>query len=127
MTLFASVALFQRGGKIVFKAPRKEPNASRTQARKSAARYWRGNITEPDTLSKVILVQASGQTVTVSERSVNAGRDKPWTDIRLHPQEAAKQAHIAACLAELGVDPEAAPPPLPETLEINGVVYRREI
>lgn len=127
MTLFASVALFQRGGKIVFKAPRKEPNTNRTQARKSAARYWRGNIAEPDVLSKVILVQACGDAITVSERAVNAGRDKPWTDIRLHPKEAAKQAHLAACLTELGVDPEAVPPPLPETLEINGVVYRREI
>jgi hypothetical protein len=127
MTLFASVAVFQRDGKIRFKPPRKEPNNDKTQARKSAVRYWRGNIAEPDVLSKVILVQASGPLILVSERAARGRRDKPWVDYHLYHAEAAKQAHIAACLTELGVDPEAVPPPLPETLEINGVVYRREI
>lgn len=127
MTLFASIALFRRGGEIVFKPPRKEPSDTRTQARKSAARFWNGNITEPDVLSKVILVEAGGPLIRISERAVTGGRDRPWVDFHLHPGEAAKQSHIAACLAELGVDPESGPPPLPETLEINGVIYRREI
>lgn len=127
MTIFASVALFKRDGAIRYRPPRKEPSDTETQARKSAARYWRGNIAEPDVLSKVVLVSAAGRLVTISERPINAARGRPWVTWTAHPLEAAKQPHIAACLAELGVDPAAAPPPMPDTLEINGVIYRREI
>lgn len=127
MTLFASVALFKRNSGIVFKAARKEPNPNKTQARKSAARYWTGNIVEPDVLTKIILVQCAGQLIHVAERATNNSRDQPWVEFRLQHAEALKLPHVAACLAELGVDPAAAMPPLPETLEINGVVYRREI
>lgn len=127
MTLFASVALFRRKDSIVFKAARKEPNRDKSQARKSASRYWTGNIIEPDVLTKIILVQCAGPLIRVAERAAYGGKDRPWVEYNLQHAEALKQSHIAACLAELGVDPAAAPPPLPETLEINGVVYRREI
>jgi hypothetical protein len=127
MTLFASVALFRRKDAIVFKAPRKEPSAEKTQARKSAARFWKGNISEPDVLTKVFLIQATPAMIHVSERAGNTGRDKPWVEYALAPAVAMKSAHLAACLNELGFDLEAAPPPMPETLEINGVIYRREI
>ncbi len=127
MTLFASVALFKRKGGIVFKAARKEPNPNKTQARKSASRYWTGNIVEPDVLTKIILVQCAGPLIAVSERATNGGRDRPWVEYQMQHADALKQSHIAACLAELGVDAAAAPSPLPETLEINGVIYRREI
>lgn len=127
MTLFASVALFRRKDGIVFKAPRKEPSAEKTQARKSAARFWSGNIIEPDVLTKIILVSTFGQLIHVAERAANSGRDRPWVEFNLQHAEALKQPHLAACLAELGVDPGAASVPLPETLEINGVIYRREI
>ena len=127
MTPFASVALFRRDGSTVFKAPRKEPNADKTQARKSASRYWRGNIAEPDGLTRIILVQVTGQLIYVAERAAVGGLDRPWVEYHLDHAAAAKTPHIAACLAELGVDASAAPPPLPDTLEINGVIYRREI
>lgn len=127
MTLFASVALFRRGDGIVFKAPRKEAGQDKTQARKSAARYWRGNIVEPDVLTKIILVHTIGPLTVIAERSVSAGRDNPWVEFQRYHADAAKQPHIAACLAELGIDPAAAPPPMPDTLEINGIIYRREI
>lgn len=127
MTLFASVALFKRGNGIVFKAARKEPNPNVTQARKSAARYWTGNIVEPDVLTKIVLVQVTGQLIYVAERATNSGRDRPWVEYHLQHADALKHSHIAACLAELGVDTTAAPPLMPETLEINGIIYRREI
>lgn len=127
MTLFASVALFRRDGGIVFKSPRKEPSQDKTQARKSASRFWRGNIAGPDVLTKIILVQCTGQLIYVAERATNGGKDRPWVEYHIDHATAAKALHLAACLAELGIDPAAAPPPLPETLEINGVIYRREI
>lgn len=127
MTLFASVALFKRNGGIVFKAARKEPNPNKTQARKSAARYWTGNIVEPDVLTKIVLVHSFGPLIHVSERATNSGRDRPWVEYQMQHADALKQTHLVACLTELGVDPQAAKPALPETLEINGVIYRREI
>lgn len=127
MTPFASVALFRRGGGIVFKAPRKEPSPEKTQARKSASRYWRGNIVEPDVLTKIILVQHDGRTVHIAERATNNGLDRPWVEHRLDADTALKTPHLAACLSELGVDPASVPPPMPDVLEINGVIYRREI
>ncbi|WP_454618347.1 hypothetical protein [Bradyrhizobium cenepequi] len=127
MTLFASVALFRRDGAIVFKAPRKEPSQDKTQARKSASRFWRGNIAEPDVLTKIIVVQQAGRLIQIAERAVSGGQDRPWVEYRLDHAEAIKAPHVAACLAELGVDPASAPPPMPDTLEINGVIYRREI
>lgn len=123
MTLFASVALFQRGGKTVFKPARKEATPLMTQARKSAARFWNGNIAAPDKLTAIFVVQCSGQIVSVSER----GLARSWIEYSLTVAEAVKQAHLAACLGELGIDPAAASPPMPETLEINGVIYKREI
>lgn len=127
MSLFASVALFRRNNNIVFKAPRKEPNASNTQARKSAARYWNGNIVDPDVLTKIVLVKRAGQLIHIAERAVNSGRDRPWVEFKLQHAEAMKQPHVAACLSELGVTAESAAPILPETLEVNGIIYRREI
>jgi hypothetical protein len=127
MTPFASVAVFRREGKLTFKPPRKEPHENVTQARKSAARFWRGNIAEPDKLAKVVLVQVSGSTVQIAERAANAGHDRPWLVYHRQVQEAFGEAHIAACLAELGVDPQVAPAAMPDILEINGVIYRREI
>lgn len=123
MTLFVSVALFRREGRMTFRAPRKEANSEITQARKSASRYWNNMIREPDKLAKVIVVNCTGQIVQVSEH--DGGRR--WVDYNMGLAEAAAQPHLAACLGELGVDAEKAPPALPDVLEINGVVYRREI
>ncbi len=127
MTPFASVALFRRNGGTVFKAPRKEPSAHKTQARKSASRFWSGNITSPDVLAKIVLVQCSGRLVEIAERATVNGQDRPWVEFRLDHAEAIKSPHIAACLSELGVDPASAPPPMPDVLEINGVIYVRQI
>ncbi|HEY5797689.1 MAG TPA: hypothetical protein VIU82_22015 [Bosea sp. (in: a-proteobacteria)] len=123
MPPFASIALFRRNGSVVFKPARKESSAEKTQARKSASRYWNGNIVEPDVLVKLVVVQATGRAVTISERQ--GGRD--WLEYTIDTAEAAKQPHVAACLAELGVDAASAPAAMPDVLEINGAIYRREI
>ena len=123
MTPFASVALFRRGDGTVFKPPRKETCQDKTQARKSASRYWRGNTAEPDVLAKIILVQHDGRTVYVAERAIN----RPWVEYRLDADKALKTSHLAACLSELGIDPADAPPPMPDVLEINGIIYRRDL
>lgn len=122
MTPFASVALFRRNGSVVFKAPRKEASDTATQARKSASRFWSGNIQEPDKLTKIVLVQWIGKAAHVSER-----QGQHWIEYRIDHAEALKQPHLAACLSELGIDPDNAPPTMPDTLEINGVIYKREI
>ncbi|MDK2769951.1 MAG: hypothetical protein KYX69_19810 [Sphingomonas sp.] len=123
MTPFASVALFRRNGSVVFKAPRKESSAEKTQARKSASRFWSGSIVEPDKLTKLVVLAVGGGLVLIGERQPG----RAWMEYRMTPAEAAKQPHLAACLSELGVDADQAPPPLPDTLEINGAIYRREI
>lgn len=123
MTLFASVALFRRDGRMTFKPPRKEASAIVTQARKSASRFWRASIQEPDKLNKVIVVTCAGSMATIAEH----GGARAWVEYTLPVAEAAQQPHLAACLAELGIDASKAPPPMPDTLEINGVIYRREI
>lgn len=124
MTPFASVALFHRDNAVKFRPPRKEPCQDKTQARKSASRYWRGNIVEPDALTKIFLVQHDGGTVYVCERATSG---QSWVEYRLDPDKAIKTPHIAACLAELGIDPADAPPPMPDVLEINGIIYRRDL
>lgn len=123
MTLFASAALFRRDGRMTFKAPRKEATPIVTQARKSASRFWRSAIQEPDKLAKIVVVSCHDRTVHIAEHS--GGRR--WVEYALPVAEAAQQPHLAACLIELGVDVTKAPPALPDTLEINGVIYRREI
>jgi len=123
VTLFASVALFRRDGRMTFKAPRKEASNIVTQARKSASRFWRSSIQEPDKLAKVIVVACQDRTLQIAEHS--GGRR--WVEYTLTVAEAALQPHLAACMVELGIDAAKAPPLLPDTLEINGIVYRREI
>jgi len=127
MTSFASVAIFIRDGRLTFKPPRKEPHSNITQARKSAARYWNGNIAAPDRLHKIVLVQATTMAAVISERATNNGRDRPWVMTTKQVAEAFDEPHLAACLHELGVQQDSAPPPMPDVLEINGVIYRREI
>lgn len=128
MTPFASVALFRRDGKMTFKAPRKEAPNTETQARKASARYWNGAIRSPDKLVKTILVRVrpGAAIVDIAERSTARPRE-PWVVFAVDLSEAMKQPHLAACLAELGVDTSAAPAPMPDVLEVNGIIYRREI
>jgi hypothetical protein len=124
MTPFASVALFRRNGNVVFKPPRKERPADVTQARKAAMRFWQGNIAAPDVLVKVILVREFAGKLEISERGPN---ETNWIGYDREISGADQEPHIAACLGELAIDPSAAMPPLPDVLNINGFVYRREI
>lgn len=128
MTPFASTALFKRNGQSTFFPPRKEISAPATQARKSASRHWNNRIGENDRLSKIILVQRVGQLIVVAERAYStSGPARNWVEYPIDAADAFKQPHLAACLNELGVDRDRAPAPMPDTLEINGVIYRREI
>ena len=127
MTPFASVALFKRSGKINFKPPRKERSDTVTQARKSAIRYWRGNIAAPDILTRVLLVREFGGRIEISERGPQTGAERPWTLYTLDTAKAAQEPHLAACMKEIGIDADEAPVAVPDVLVINGNVYRREI
>lgn len=124
MTPFASVALINRNGAKVFKPPRREGCADATQARKAASRYWSGTIASPDRLVSVALVRIDSRAVHVAERDLSRRR---WIEQRYAYADAAQMPHIAACMGLLGVDPASAPPLMPDVLEINGIIYRREI
>ncbi|MDX8492891.1 hypothetical protein RFN29_15035 [Mesorhizobium sp. VK22B] len=124
MTPFASVALIRRNGTIVFRPPRKERPDDVTQARKAAMRFWAGHLAGGDVLVKVILVREFGGKLEISERGPN---DTNWIGYDREIRGAEAEPHIAACLGELGIDASAAMPPLPDVLNINGFVYRREI
>lgn len=123
MTAFATTTLFRRNGQMTFRQPVKQVQENITQARKSAARLWNGAIKAPDRLSRIVVVHGDAQRIGISERTT-AGR---WTETFIPASVAAEQPHLAACLKELGIDLGAVPPPLPEVIELNGVVYRRDI
>lgn len=125
--IYASVALFRRNGQTTYRAPRKEPFEQQAQARKAAAKYWRGNIQEPDRLERVVLVNVDRSMVHVAERARNASSGRPWTEHTMQIAQAFEHPHLAACLNEIGVDLESAPAVMPDVLEINGLIYRREI
>lgn len=127
MTPFASVALIRRLNGVVFKPPRKERPTEVTQARKAAARYWRAGLVTGDTLVKLIVLREYAGRLQISERGHNNGHDKPWVEYDMDVSAAVREPHLAACLAELGVDPARAAPPMPDVLEVNGIIYRREI
>ncbi len=127
MTPFASIALIRRDGAIVFKPPRKENPTTATQARKTANRYWRASVTGDDKLMKVIVVREIGGKLEISERAHNSGIDKPWLQYEAEIAASSGESHIAACLAELGIDVASAPRAMPDVIEINGRTYRRDI
>ncbi len=129
MSQYASVALFRRGTALQFKPPRRERHADESQARKAASRYWAGNIQEPDRLTKIMLVRKrpGAAIIDIAERTPSSRRDKPWAVYSLDAAKAFENPALAAALAEIGVSRNAAPAPLPDILEINGVIYRREI
>lgn len=123
MTAFATTALFRRNGQMTFRQPAKIVLDNLTQARKSAARLWQGAIKAPDKLARIIVVHGDAQRIGLSERTP-AGR---WVETFIPATVAAEQPHLAACLRELGIDIEKSPPPLPDVIEINGVIYRRDL
>lgn len=125
MTTFASVALFRRDGKMTFRPARREAGTTATQARKSAARHWRNVIAEPDKLITVMTVSVSGNVAAISERRMSSPR-QPWLEYST-PLPEITQPHVLACISELGIDHTAAPPAMPDVLEINGYIYRRDI
>ena len=127
MTPYASLALIRRNGAIVFRPPRKERPDDITQARKAAFRYWRSSLTGDDVLVKVIVMREFAGNLEISERGASDDIRSPWTQYETNPQAEAKEPHLAACMAELGIDPSATPASVPDVLEINGFIYRREI
>lgn len=126
MTPYASVALFKRNGTIVFRPARKERPTDISQARKAAMRHWR-SVADKDKLLRVIVAREFGGKLEISERQDGTGREKPWTDFTADLSDAAREPHLAACMAELGIDPNEAPPPMPDVIVINGCTYRRDI
>lgn len=124
MTPYASIALYRRNGSIVFKPSRKEQPPSATQARKSAMRHWRASTTTGDILVKVIIAREFDGKLEVAERTP---AERAWKQFTLDITDAAKEPHLAACIAELGIDTNRASAPVPDVLIINGNTYRRDI
>lgn len=127
MTLYVSLAVFKRGGQLTFRPPRKEAPDTLTQARKAAARFWAATIVDPDKIQRVYVLSVNRSLIEVSECKPSGGRSNLWINYAKQPGELAQEGHFAAALSELGIDIERAPAPLPDVLEVNGVVYRREI
>jgi hypothetical protein len=122
MTPFASVALIRRNGTIIFRPPRKEQPGDISQARKTAARRWRASLASDEKLVKVLLMREVDGKLEVSERGDTR---REWTAYRIEPARAATEPHLAALMAEIGVDPDLAPPAMPDVLIVNGIEYRR--
>jgi hypothetical protein len=127
MTLYVSLAVFKRNGVPTFRPPRKEAPDTLTQARKAAARYWSASIVEPDKIHAIYVMAVNRGLIDVSECNPRVARRSPWVSYTKQAGELAEEGHFAAALTELGIDIERAPSPLPDVLEVNGVLYRREI
>ncbi|NJL06829.1 MAG: hypothetical protein HC900_00135 [Methylacidiphilales bacterium] len=124
MTSFASVALISRGGKTVFRPPRREIVTNATQARKSASRHWSTTSAQPgDRLLRVFVVSVEGRAVVVAERTPGT---RGWKAQHVVLREALHWPHIAAALDELGFDASAGADVPPHALVINGWTYRRD-
>lgn len=124
MTPFASVALIRRDGETVFRRPRKERPDIPTQARKAAARYWNRTIGSGDKFVKLIVLRERSGLIEIAER---AAGEITWNEFTSSVQEAMREPHLAACLAEIGIAADFAPPEVPDVLIINGMTYRRDI
>lgn len=124
MTPFTSVALIRRDGETVFRRPRKERPDTATHARKAAARYWNRMLASDDRLIKVIVLRERGGLIEIAER---AAGEIAWNEFTSSVQEAMREPHLAACLAEIGIAADFAPPEVPDILVINGQTYRRDI
>jgi len=126
MTPYASTCLFKRDDQLRFRSARRENSTEETQARKSATRFWRNVIKQPDTLEKIVIVrvQAGSPVLEIAERDP-VGRS--WRLAKMEISLAAEEPHLMSCLEALGVDPKASPPPMPDVMEINGFIYKREL
>lgn len=128
MSRYVSVALLRRADGVVFRPPRNEPSTSETQVRKAASIYWRNQATTSgDKLVKIFVVRKAGEGVEIAERGPRAGERRAWVSHIMDAATAAREPHIAACMAELGIDPDDVPPPMPDVLVINGRTYRADI
>ena len=126
-SIYASVALIRRNGGIVFRPPRKEAPTDGTQARKAAQRHWNRTLASGDILEKVVLVREHNGRLEISERPRNGRKEKPWVSFCRDIETTQDEGHIAACVKELGIKPRADMGAMPDTLEINGIIYRREL
>ncbi|MBX5020403.1 hypothetical protein [Rhizobium lentis] len=124
---YASVALIRRNGAIVFKPPRKEAPTDGTQARKAAQRYWNGSLAKGDILEKVVLVREFNGQLEISERPRNGRKENPWVSFCRDIETTENEAHISACIAELGIKSYSRLITPPDVLIINGITYRREL
>ena len=124
MTPFASVALIRRDGEVVFRRPRKERPEIATQARKAAARFWNRMLKDGDALIKLVVLRERAGIIEIGERPTG---ERDWTEYTASPADAAREPHLLACLGEIGISADHAPPPVPDVLVINGATYRREL
>lgn len=124
MTPFTSLAIVRRDGEITFRRPRKERPDTATHARKSAARYWNRTHPKGYDLIKLVVLRERAGVIEIAERRTG---EIAWTEYTASVQEAIREPHLAACLGEIGIGADFAPPGVPDVLVINGQKYRRDI
>lgn len=124
MTPFASVGIYANSNGTIYKGPRKERPLDLTQARKAAMRHWAKEERNNERLVRVVLAREINGTLEISEKTPG---ERHWLHYTSEIQSITGDPHLMAILAELGIDQNAAPPPLPDVLVINGHTYRRDI
>jgi len=124
MTPFASVGIYANSSGTIYKGPRKERPLDLTQARKAAMRHWAKEERNNERLVRVVLAREINGMLEVSEKIPG---ERHWLHYDVVIQLIADDPRLMAILAELGIDQNAAPPPLPDVLVINGHTYRRDI
>lgn len=122
-TPYASVALVRRDCALAFLPPRKEQPPELTQARKAACRHWAGRCRGD--LVKIILIREYDGKLEVSERGNKPPKENPWKSYTRDLFAQDTEPHLKACLAELGINAYNSIPQLPDTITLNGIVYKR--
>lgn len=122
-TPYASVAMFRREGELLFLPARKEQPPELTQARKAACRHW--SKKHGDRVVKIVLLREYNGQLEVSERGTGSPKENPWKSYTRDLFAQDTEPLLKACLAELGINAYNSIPQLPDTITLNGIVYKR--
>jgi len=123
MPHYVSTALMLEDGALVFRAPRHEHVKSETQARKAAARYWGGIARRHGAVPvRFFIAEKSAGRITIAERAMS---ERHWRCFPAPDVNESSEPHVEALVSALGGVAPSTQIPMPDELEINGVLYQR--
>ena len=119
MITFVSTAICDNKDGSTYFQPKREVVADLTQARKAASRFWAGRVRHSkNELEKIVLFELAGLQARFHEKSI----DGNW--VAYTPPD--ELLSYQQSLIDLAGGLPNRNPPMPQVLEINGVIYERK-